>query len=136
MHFARRHGRAGRRTAAATVELALMLPLMLLVVFGSLEVCQRLMLRQTATVAAYETARLAARRGASANRALDRGQSILAGRQVVNGLITINPADMSQVATGDPLLITVTVPIAGNTNIHYVLPNTGSVTVSATMLRE
>lgn len=113
-----------------------MIPLMLSIVLGSLEVCQRLMLRQGATVAAYETARLAARRGASTTRAIQRGESILNGRGIAGGQVTIAPGDISEVATGDNLTITVNVPIAGNTSIAYVLPSNGQISVSANMLRE
>jgi len=131
----RRRGRASR-TAAATVEMALMMPLMILIVFGCLEVCQRLLLRQTASVAAYETARMAARRGASMPQALERGQTILTERRVEDGVVQLIPQDVASLPTGGELQVLVTIPIAGNSSLSYVLPTEGTITVRSTMLRE
>jgi len=132
----RRRGQVARRTAAATVEMALLLPLMMLIIFGCLEVCQRLLLRQTASVAAYETARMAARRGASMPQALHRGQMILQERRVEDGVVEIVPQDVSSVPTGGELQVFVTVPIEGNSSLSYILPTEGTITVRSTMLRE
>ncbi len=135
-HHRNRLQRPGCRRAAATVELALVLPVMMIIVFGTLEVCQRMLLRQTAAVAAYETARLAARRTTTIPQALARGQSILTDRNVVGGVIEINPTPLATLATGGELQVTVRIPVSGNTTVNYVLPTTGEVAIVTTMLRE
>jgi Flp pilus assembly protein TadG len=138
--MARARLRQGRRrddrTGAAVVELALILPLILFVVLGSLELCQRLMLRQSACVAAYETARLAARRTSTRERAMERGTQILVGRRIVGGSLEITPENLGELQSGEELSVTVSVPIAGNTPITYALPVPGPIVVNATMLRE
>jgi Flp pilus assembly protein TadG len=114
----------------------LVLPVLLILVFGTLEVCQRLILRESAAVAAYEAARRAARRNVSAADAIERGESILQGRGISNGVIALDPASLSEVPTGGEFEVRVTVPVENNTTVHYVLPLAGEITVVATMLRE
>ncbi len=50
-----------RRRGIATVEFAVIFPILLVMVLGTLEICQRLFSYQSATIAAYEGIRLAAR---------------------------------------------------------------------------
>jgi len=124
------------RGGLAVVELALVLPVMFILVFGSLEICQRLLLRQAAVVSAYESARLAARRTVNADRVVSRGEALLVDRRVTDGTVTVNPESLDGLTPGTQVQVTVTIPIAGNTGISYVLPTTGSISVVATMLRE
>ncbi len=136
IHPVKRHRRFRQRRAAATVELAMVLPVMMLLVFGTLEICQRLMIRQTAAVAAYETARLAARRTTTVAQATARGQTLMAERGINGGSVQINPPMLATLPTGSELQVTVTIPVAGNTTVNYILPTTGQVVISTTMLRE
>lgn len=131
----RRSG-AARRRGVATVELALVLPVLLILIFGTLEICQRLLLRESAAVAAYETARLAARRHATAEEAISRGLSILEGRGIDGGSVQLSPTSLVNASTGEELQVTVAIPIEDNTPVSYVLPAVGTITVAATMLRE
>jgi len=127
---------AGLRAGAAVVEMAIVLPILMIVVFGTLEVCERMMLRQSATVAAYESVRLAARRTVTADRSINRGLSILEGRNIENAQIRLRPASLQNVASGEEIRVEALVPVRGNTAISYVLPNSGVIRVFATMLRE
>lgn len=104
-------------------------------IFGSLEICHRMMLKQTATVAAYETARSAARRGITTDQAAARAR-IMAQRGIENSEVTFDPAEISQLASGDMFRVRVRVPINGNTPVNYVLPMNGRIQVNAFMLRE
>ncbi len=56
--FMRRLSRAEQRigVGTATVELAFTLPILLTVLMGTIEVCQMMYVRQTATIVAYEGA--------------------------------------------------------------------------------
>lgn len=132
----RRSTRRRDRSAVATVELAIILPVLFVMVFGTLEVCQRLLLKQAATVAAYETARSAARRTISTEQARERGISILEGRSIVNGTVIFQPGEIDQLAAGESFRVIVRVPNNGNTPVNYVLPTGGRIQVVAHMLRE
>jgi hypothetical protein len=109
---------------------------MMFIVLGTMEVCQRMLLRESAAVAAYETARLAARRTVTVAKAQARGEQILTARQVNGGTVEITPGTLNTLPTGSELQVRVRVPIAGNSSLHYVLPVTGELEVVTTMLRE
>ena len=126
------HGRRG----VATVELAFVLPVLLIIVFGTIEVCQRIFLRQSAVIVAYEGARLAAR-GISTNAEVTtRCQQLLTNRRVRNATVTTVPANFMQSPTGTEIRVTITVPWADNSPSKVVVADQGSMTVSAFMLRE
>jgi hypothetical protein len=118
------------------MELAIILPVLFTLVFGTLEICQRLMLKQTATVAAYETARSAARRTVTTSQARSRGSTILQGRNIAGGTIRFIPAQIDQLAAGQSFEVRVRIPISANSPLNYVLPEAGQIQVSAYMLRE
>lgn len=131
-----KRSRPSGRRGVATVELAIILPVLLLLIFGTLEICQRLILRQAAVVTAYESARLAARRSSSADQVVARGEAIMTSRRVTGGRVELVPANLTGVPTGTELEVIVTIPVDGNTAISYVLPGTDEISVIATMLRE
>jgi len=126
------------RQGLAVVELAILLPILMTVCFGTLEVCNRLFLRQTAAVAAYEGARLAARRTVTVAQVQARCIALLQGRRIVGGQVLITPSGnaLATLPTSGQLTVQITIPIAGNTPVSYVLNSTGSVTATAVMLRE
>jgi hypothetical protein len=126
------------RRGLAVVELAILLPILMTVCFGTLEVCNRLFLRQTAAVAAYEGARLAARRTVTQSQVEARCIALLQGRRIVGGQVVITPSGnaLATLPTSGQLTVQITIPIAGNTPVSYVLSPSGSVTATAVMLRE
>ena len=65
-----------QRHGAATVEFAVVLPLLVLLVFGSVELTRGLMLRHSADNAAYEAARTAIVPGATAEEAITRATEL------------------------------------------------------------
>ncbi len=89
----RKAGDVHPRAGAAVVELAVLIPVLFTVAFGTLEVCNRMYLRQTASVAAYEGARLAARRTITQAQVESRCLDLLNGRRVVGGTVTITPGN-------------------------------------------
>lgn len=137
-HAANDAGDSQPRAGAAVVELAVLIPVLFTVAFGTLEVCNRMYLRQTASVAAYEGARLAARRTMTQAQVESRCMELLAGRRVVGGSVTITPGNngLATLPTGGQLQVEVTIPISGNTPVSYVLSSTGMIRSSAYMLRE
>jgi len=134
----RRKKPVSQKRGAAVVELAVLLPVLLTVTFGSLEICNRLFLRQTAAVAAYESARLAARRTVSVAQVQQRGMALLTGRRITGGQVIVTPAGngLTTLPTGGELRVEVIIPTQGNTPVSYVLPVNGTVRATAVMLRE
>jgi Flp pilus assembly protein TadG len=124
------------RTGIASVELALVLPVMMILVLGTIEICQRIFLRQSAAIVAYEAARMAARSTSSDADVIARCQSILTQRRVNNGVIRITPQNLLSQPRGTQIQISIEVPWASNSPTRFVLKDQGTVTVNAFMLRE
>ena len=124
------------RSGIASVELAFVLPVLLILVLGTIEVCQRVFLRQSAVIVAYETARLAVRSTSTDADVLLRCQTMLTQRRVNGGVITITPANLPAQPTGTQIRIHIEIPWANNSPTRFVLNDQGSVSVDAYMLRE
>jgi len=124
------------RSGIACVEFAFVLPVLLILVLGTIEVCQRIFLRQSAVIVAYEGARLAARSTSSNADVLLRCQTMLTQRRVIGATVTVTPADMLSQPPGTQVRIRVEVPWANNSPTRFVLKDQGLVTVDAYMLRE
>jgi Flp pilus assembly protein TadG len=127
---------AAKRRAVATVEMAVLLPAMIAIVFGTIEITSRVFLRQTGAVVAYEGVRLAARRTVDSETVLQRCEQILADRRVTNAVIEITPPVTSEVPTGGLIQVRITIPYAGNTPAAAVITGTQNLQVTATMVRE
>jgi hypothetical protein len=124
------------RRGVAVVELAIVLPVILIMVLGTIEVCQRVFLRQTATIVAYEGARLASRRSTTRSDVLIRCDELLSERRCVGGTVTVTPENLIDVETGQIVTINVAIPWAGNAPTRFVLVDNAIVQVEAHMLRE
>ncbi len=131
LHSSRRRYRRG----AAVVEFAVCLPVLLLIVFGSIEAASMLFLRQTLVQASYEGAKVAIRTGDSV-QAEDAIRAVAKGRRIENVTITTIPANLEDAVPGDLVVITVTAP--GNVNSLFPIGpfKDQSVTAQATMVRE
>ncbi len=125
-----------RRRGIATVEFAVIFPILLVMVLGTLEICQRLFLRQSATIAAYEGIRLAARSTSNAPEVIERCQQLLTDRRIAGGQITVTPNTFQNLPTGSPITVEVRVPWASNSVTKFVLRDQGNIVVKAVMLRE
>ena len=126
----------GKRSGLASVELAFVLPVMLILVLGTIEVCQRIFLRQSAVIVAYEAARLAARSTSSNTDVAARCQTMLIQRRVVGAVVTITPVDLLLQPPGTQIRVRVEVPWASNSPTRFVLQDQGTISVDAYMLRE
>jgi Flp pilus assembly protein TadG len=124
------------RRGVASVELAIVLPVMMILVLGTIEVCQRIFLRQSAVIVAYEGARFAVRSTSNSADLVQRCQTMLTQRRVVGGVVTVTPSDLLSQPPGTQIQINITIPWAANSPTRFVLQDQGSVSVNATMLRE
>ncbi len=125
-----------RRHGLASVELAFVLPVMLILVLGTIEVCQRIFLRQSAVIVAYEGARSAVRSTSSNTDVTTRCQAMLTQRNVKGAVVTVTPADLLSQPSGTQIRVRVEVPWASNSPTRFVLQDQGTISVDAYMLRE
>ena len=102
------------RRGAAAAEMAICLPLMVMLVLGSIETCSMIYLRHSLTIASYEAARVAIDFDGTSDAALYRCQEILEAREVADADIDIVPDDVEMVERGQPISITVSAPSDSN----------------------
>ena len=133
-----RNKKRGRiqRKAAAVVELAVCLPVIVLLAIGSMEAASMIFLRQALVQSAYETVKEVAKTNGSPELALQRGNEVLQFRNVENETVTFDPPNLEDLERGTEITVTVSAP--GNTN--SVMPfgpfRDREVSVSATMIKE
>ena len=114
-------GKNCQRRGTEVVELALVLPLILLIVFSTLEVCDHAFLLQKVKIAAQEGAVVAIRREATLPDVEAAVQSYLDARGVdfgtsISNAVTVTP-DPTDALRLTPVTVTVAVPNDENSRI-------------------
>jgi Flp pilus assembly protein TadG len=102
------------RQGAVLVELALCLPILLLLTFAAIEASNAIVLKQTLVETAYETARIATTQGHSQSDALQRANEILSARKIANAEIEIEPAVTPTTPAGTTISVIISAPAASN----------------------
>lgn len=105
-----------RRRGVAAAELAVCLPVMVLLVVGTIETSSMIFLKQSLTVAAYEGGRTAIIPAATSADVIATCQEILSDRRVNGASIDVSP-DVESAVTGDFIQVQVTAPCNQNTII-------------------
>lgn len=98
------------RRGVATVEFALTVPILFLVVFGLVEIGRGLMVEQLLSNAARDGARSAILGGATVADVETEVNSYLSGSEVTGTTITVTPNPLTAAQGGDPVTVSVSVP--------------------------
>ncbi len=128
--------RRPRKRGAATVELAVCLPVLVLLVFGSIEASSFVFLKQSLQVAAYEGVREAVRSGQTANAATLRAQNILDSRQVRNASIRFPSVSPDDATRGQQVVVEVSAPTSTNSPLAGQWVPNRTLTARVVMLKE
>jgi Flp pilus assembly protein TadG len=135
-----RRRRTGRRRGTTAVELALVLPVMLLVTFGAIKYGWLFLRAQQITNAARYGARLAIVADATIPDVKARITSLLAAANIVvnSDEITITPPDISTLNVGDAITVEIAIPAARVDIMDVPLfPKVdGNISASVSMARE
>ena len=127
---------APSRRGTACVELAVCLPVIVLLVFASLEGANMLFLRQAVVQSAYETAKSIAKTNGVQATAETLGRQVLSSRGVVSPTIRFNPANVQSLSPGSRFSVTVSVP-GDSRSVTGIGPFNGlTIQAQATMLKE
>ncbi len=132
----RRTRQPAKRTGGAVVELVVCLPVIVLLVFASIEACSMIFVRQAMSASAYEGIRVAVTKDASTTAAEERCTEVLTGRQVHSANITFEPADVNAAAPGQPITLTITAPCDANSVMPPWFFGGRTMEVRATMVKE
>ena len=109
-----RRCRCQDRNGTAVVELAICLPVIFLLVFGSIQACNLIFLKQATTEAAYEGMLVAIMPGVTQADVENRIDTVLQARNITGGAVSYNGATFGSLVHGDPLTLVLTVPAAAN----------------------
>lgn len=120
----------------ATVELAVCLPVIILLVFGSIEAASFIFLKQSLHVAAYEGIRVAIRSGATSANGESNAINILNSRNVRDFSISFPTGETSRIARGEPVIIEVTAPTQSNSPLAGQFVPNRLLTARVVMVKE
>lgn len=127
---------AGRRRAAAAVEFAVCLPVLMLLVFGSIEAASFIFLKQSLHVAAYEGGRQAARNTSTTAGSVAATEAILQSRQIRDATIRFPQGNIAAIARGSQVVIEVTAPTNSNSPLAGQFVNNRTLTARVVMVKE
>jgi Flp pilus assembly protein TadG len=136
-HILPRRSDRARKGAAAT-ELAICLPMIVILVLGTLETTELIYLRQRLVTAAFEAARTASAPAKTSAAGITAGTGVLTARGISGGGVTISPTVTAATASGTEIAVTVTAPFTPNSCVTpFVLAGTVTdVTVTVKMVRQ
>jgi len=132
----RRPRRAEKSRGVAAAELAVCLPVVVLIVIATIEACSALFLKQTLTVAAYEGVRTALSERQVAGSVQKACNQVLTDRKVRNGSVTISPANIASLKAGDFINVTVSAPCNSNSVVPTTFYRGRTLSATASMMVE
>ena len=110
----RRVNRQKSREGAAIVEFAVCLPVIMILILGSMEATSAIFVRQALTTSAYEGIREAIRLGSTTAAATNRAQAVLTARQIRGSNIRFTPSDLQTAPRGSNVVVEVSAPFKVN----------------------
>lgn len=130
------HVPRGSRRAVAASELAVCLPILVLLVLAMIESCTMIFLKQSLTVSAYEGIRKAIEPAATAAQVQTACNAVLTDRRVKNATVTITPTNFTSLARGQYITVTVSAPAGKNSVVPGSFFKGQTLSGSATMMKE
>ena len=109
--------RSTERTGATIAEVAVMMPIFVLIIFAMFEFTRMAVLRHTADNAAYEAARIAMVTGGTAQDARDEANRILNIVRTNGAQVTVQPAVITDAT--EQITVSIDVPMDQN---GWILP--------------
>ncbi|MEQ1906333.1 MAG: TadE family protein [Pirellulaceae bacterium] len=125
-----------RRVGAALVELAVCLPIIVMIVMATIECSSLLFCKQAMVQSAYEAAMVATKSDGTNAKALDAAQRVAQGRRISGIQITFNPPNIDRVASGTVISVSATAPSSANRLITSGIFTSPTVSARAVMVRE
>jgi Flp pilus assembly protein TadG len=119
------------RLGAAVVELAIVLPVFVAILLGTIETCKMIFLQQSLEIAAYEAARVAIVPATDSSDVNAAANALLIARRVNGAVIAIIPSDFQSAPYGS--FIRVNVSASCNSNASSPLSFYGSKTLTGTV---
>lgn len=125
-----------RRGGAAVVEFAVCLPIIILIVLGSIEAASMLFLRQALIQSAYEGAKVAIRNDGNNSDALAAIENVAAGRRIQGVVVSFSPEIVSDVNPGELVTVSIEAPGDSNSIVPFGPFKNQTVSAQAVMVKE
>jgi hypothetical protein len=120
----------------AAAELAVCLPVVVLLVLATIEACTMIFLKQSLTVAGYEGVRTALVQNATAADVQAACNQVLLDRRVDGASVSVNPSNIGLLKPGDTVNVTVVAPCAVNSVIPIMFYQGRTLESTASMMIE
>lgn len=124
------------RAGAAIVELAVVLPVLLLMLIGTIEACAAIHLQQLLDITAYEAARTSLLPKNTTLAVQTAANKFLASRNTKNANVSISPANFESATIGTTITITVSAPTQSNLPISPFFFKNRTITSTCSMMKE
>ncbi len=124
------------RRGVAAVEFAVCLPVIVLLVFGSIEASSFIFLKQSLHVAAYEAARTATRIDSDNAAATQSVQNILTARMVRDFRVAFPNGESGSADRGDEVVVEVSAPTSTNSPLAGRFVTNRTLTARVVMVKE
>ncbi len=131
----RRKWQASKK-GAALIEFAVCLPVIMLLILGSMEASSAIFVRQALTTSAYEGIREAIRLSGNTANATRRAQDILTARQIRSSSIVFTPANVQTAPRGSDIVLEVSAPYRDNSPFFGNVIADRVTTVRTVMVKE
>jgi Flp pilus assembly protein TadG len=135
----RRSRKQHKRSGVATIEFAIVLPVLIALTIGTMDLCAMMFLRESAVLAAYEGARRGVGRGRTNADVVERVTEFLDERNVEYGgadVVTISGSGFDGAQTLENVTVTVNVPTSGNLILPSQMFDGMMISASVTMRKE
>ncbi|MCH5375246.1 MAG: pilus assembly protein [Planctomycetes bacterium] len=127
---------ANRRRGAASVECAVCLPLLVLIVLGTIEVCSVVFLQQALQTTVYETARIAASPLGDTLDAAKAGRDIMDRLELQGGTVTVETSELPGDSAIKLVTATAALPVASNRILKAWVISVPQLSAQCTMVKE
>lgn len=128
--------RKKKRLGAATVELAICLPLIVLITFGGIEGASMIFTKQALVSSAYEGIKVAVGKNATEDSVIAATQSVLDGRLLDATTVEIDPTNFADAEKGTFITVTVSCPGDANSVFPFGPFEGRQLSVQAVMVKE
>src|SRR4051794_21819525 len=136
MRIIHRRNRSSLRRGVAAAELAVCLPIVVVLVIATIESCGALFLKQSLAASAYEGVRAAIKKGSTAASVQTACNQILTDRRIQGSQVTLNPANIASLKPGDFIDVTVSAPCTANSPVPTTFFRGKTLTAKASMMIE
>jgi Flp pilus assembly protein TadG len=132
----KRHRSANLSKGLATVEAAMCLPIITLLMLSTIDACTMIFLKQSLTIAAYEGGRTALIPGATASNIESDCLQLVADRSINDAQIVLQPSKPEIAKAGSRISVTVSAPCGANSVIPSLFFQGRTLSATAHMMKE